>query len=328
MTQTGSGASTSQSHVEHCNVSTERSKRSSVAASRATNQATRGFAAQTRYTTIEINDIRLNHVRTYDTVTLVRIKGLPTIRLRPDRELPACKPRSIRIVRRMRGCTVDIVYEHTPERPDATGASVGIDVGVRKRLTLSTGETIPPERENWERIRRLQRAAARCRPGSVRRRKRVRRLAAIRRRHHVRSRNACHRITTNLVRRFDMIAVERLAIGNMTCSARGEAGAPGRNVRAKRMLNRSILEQQWGQIRRQLACKAAWAGRRLIEVDPRCTSQECSKCRRRRTKPDGKERWRCEYCRTEHDRDVNASVNIHRAGIIALGSRSGERVAA
>ena len=78
----------------------------------------------------------------------------------------------------------------------------------------------------------------------------------------------------------------------------------------------------------QLAYKAAWAGRQLIEVNPRYTSQACSTCGGRRSKPDGSERWRCEHCGAEHDRDVNAAINIDRAGILALGSRSGGRAAA
>ena len=125
-----------------------------------------------------------------------------------------------------------------------------------------------------------------------------------------------------------MVAVEKLAVGNMTRSARGSQEAPGRNVRAKQALNRSILEQSWGRIRQQLAYKAAWAGRRLVEVDPRFTSQDCSTCGKRRSKPDAREHWQCEHCGAEHDRDVNAAVNIHRAGIEALGSQSRERVAA
>lgn len=121
------------------------------------------FRSRKRYTTIEINDVGPSQVQVYESCTLVRINGLPTIRLRPHRPLPRHKPRTIRIVRRSRGCTVDLVYEHTPERLPPTGATVGIDAGVRKRLTLSTGETIEPEGEDWQQIRRLQRAIARCR---------------------------------------------------------------------------------------------------------------------------------------------------------------------
>ena len=138
---------------------------------------------------------------------------------------------------------------------------------------------------NWSAIRRAQRAVARCHRGSGRRRKRVAQLARVRRRAAVQRRNSCHRITTRLVARFDTIAVEDLRVSNLTRSAKGTAEAPGRNVRAKAGLNRSILEQSWGLIHDQLVYKAAWAGRQLIEVNPKFTSQDCSACGGRRSMP-------------------------------------------
>ena len=201
-------------------------------------------------------------------------------------------------------------------------------MGARKRLTLSTGDSWAPEQQAWRTIRRAQRAIARSKRRSNRRLKRVRHLARLRRRQQVRSRNACHRITAKLVRRFDVISIEALKVANMTRSARGTNEKPGRNVRAKAGLNRTILAQSWGRIRNQLAYKAAWACRQVVEVDPRFTSQDCSDCGQRRAKPDSKERWRCEKCGVEHDRDVNAAINIDRASMSALGSQSSGRTAA
>ena len=286
------------------------------------------FRSAKRYTTIEINDVTPSQVRRHGNHLVVRINGVPTIRVRQRPPAPDDKPRAIRITRRPTGCTVDLVHDVEIGSLEPTGESVGIDLGVRKRLTLSTGETIAPEHEDWQAIRRTQRAIARCRRGSNRRRKRLRGLARRRRRAAVRRRNACHRISTALVRSFDTIAIEDLALRNMTRSARGTREAPGRNVRQKQALNRCILEQAWGTIVNQLAYKAACAGRRLVRVDPRHTSQDCSGCGTRRAKPETRERWSCAHCGQAHDRDVNAATNIHRAGIRALGSQSGERVAA
>ena len=83
-----------------------------------------------------------------------------------------------------------------------------------------------------------------------------------------------------------------------------------------------------GQILAQLDYKAAWAGRRVVRVDLRFSSQDCAACGQRREKPDANERWRCSGCGAEHDRDVNAAVNIHKAGILALGSQSDGRAVA
>ena len=110
--------------------------------------------------------------------------------------------------------------------------------------------------QDWRSIRRAQRAIARSMRRSNRRRKRVQALAQARRRVQVRSRNACHRLTSKLGARFDVISIEDLRIGNMTASARGSIEAPGRSVSAKAGLNRSILEQSWGRIREQLVYKA------------------------------------------------------------------------
>ena len=114
----------------------------------------------------------------------------------------------------------------------------------------------------------------------------------------------------------------------MTRSARGTVESPGRNVQAKAGLNRSILQQSWGRLRTQLLYKAEWAGRRIVEVDARYTSQDCHVCGTRRGKPDSRESWTCASCGTEHDRDVNAAINLDRAGILALASENRERVAA
>lgn len=72
----------------------------------------------------------------------------------------------------------------------------------------------------------------------------------------MRNRNECHRVTTELVRRFGLIAVEDLKVKNMSASAKGTVEEPGRNVKQKAGLNRVITEQTWGLIRNQLAYKA------------------------------------------------------------------------
>ena len=286
------------------------------------------FRSRRRYTTIEVNDVRPNQVQSFGATTLVRINGLPTIRLVSDRQLPDAKPCAIRIVRRTAGCTVDLVYDEEKVALAPTGETVGVDVGTRKRFSLSTGEITPPIAEDWKAIRRAQRAVARCERASRGRRKCVEDLARLRRHEAVRRRNSCHVVTSDLVKRFDLITIEDLRIGNMTASAAGTVDNPGRNVKAKTGLNRSILQQAWGIFRQQLVYKAEWAGRQLKAVNAAYTSQDCSVCGHRRSKPDARERWRCEHCAVEHDRDVSAAVNIDRAGILALGSRSGERVAA
>ena len=81
-----------------------------------------------------------------------------------------------------------------------------------------------------------------------------------------------------IARRSEIIVVERLMIQNMMRPATGAVGKLGRNVRAKARLNRAILTRGWGSMRTRLKTKAEEFCGRLVEVDPRYTSQECPKC--------------------------------------------------
>ena len=77
----------------------------------------------------------------------------------------------------------------------------------------------------------------------------------------------------------------------------------------KRGLNRSIMEQSWGRIVSQLKCKAESAGREIVFVDPRNTSQRCSGCGATVKKGLSVRRHVCE-CGLDLDRDHNAAINI------------------
>ena len=156
----------------------------------------------------------------------------------------------------------------------------------------------------------MRQVMAASRKGSNRRRKAVATLSRETRRNAVRNRNECHRITTDIVRRFGRIAAEKLAIRNMTRSAAGTVEKPGTNVVQKLGLNRSILEQTWGLLRAQLRYKAAWAGREFVEVNPRYTSRECSNCRQQTPQSEYRT-YACGVCGYVDDRDTNASRNVH-----------------
>ena len=139
-------------------------------------------------------------------------------------------------------------------------------------------------------------------------------LANHQHRERVRNRNECHRVTTELVRRFGLIAVEDLKVKNMSASAKGTVEEPGRNVKQKAGLNRVITEQTWGLIRDQLAYKAAWAGHELVVVDPAFTSQRCSGCGAISAEHRQGKRYECAECGMMENADVNAALNVlHKA---------------
>ena len=129
--------------------------------------------------------------------------------------------------------------------------------------------------------------------------------------------------STDLARRFDLIRVEDLQIGNMTRLAKGTAENPGRNVRAKAGLNREILRSGWGLLVHRLEDKAPG---RVEKIKPAFTSQRCSAC----GNVDGKSRenqarFACTACGYACNADLNAARNI--AAGHAVTAREGVRVA-
>ena len=137
-----------------------------------------------------------------------------------------------------------------------------------------------------------------------------------------------HRVTTEIIKLAkaqgnDLIAVEDLQISNMTGSARGTSANPGRNVRAKSGLNRSILQQGRAEILTMLAYKARMAGIRFISVWPARSSRTCSSCwnadpKSRRTQ----NHFACTACDHEENADINASRVIAQRGLAKLRERT------
>ncbi len=206
------------------------------------------------------------------------------------------------------------------------GEAVGIDRGVAVSAALSTGELLHcPALTGREliRLRRLQRRLARATRGSNRRGRVKHAIARLRARETDRRRDWVEKASTGIARRFDVIRVEDLKIGNMTRSAKGTRGDPGRNVRQKAGLNRGILRSGWGLLVRRLQDKAPG---RVEKVRPALTSQRCSAC----GQVDPKSRksqavFRCTACGFVGHADVNAARNI--AAGHAVTARGGDGVA-
>lgn len=116
-----------------------------------------------------------------------------------------------------------------------------------------------------------------------------------------------HKLTSRLVRENQVIVVETLRVQNMM---------------KNRCLARSISDVGWGELVRQLGYKCEWYGRELVRIDQWYpSSQRCSDCGHVKGEMslDVRE-WICPECGEEHDRDVNAAVNILRAGQARLAS--------
>ena len=113
---------------------------------------------------------------------------------------------------------------------------------------------------------------------------------------------------------------QRAYTRGMSASARGTRACPGKRVRQKAGLNRSLRDAAFGEFARQLAYKAEWYGRTLVKVDQFYPSSKiCSGCGHRlEALPLSVRHWRCSACGAEHDRDENAARNIEREGLRLL----------
>jgi putative transposase len=113
-----------------------------------------------------------------------------------------------------------------------------------------------------------------------------------------------------------MVCIEDLQVKNMSRSASGTTHAPGKNVRAKSGLNKSILDQGWFEFRRQLEYKLQWHGGMLVAVPPQNTSRTCPVCghvssdNRKTQAP-----FRCVECGYENNADVVGAINILARGL-------------
>jgi putative transposase len=195
-----------------------------------------------------------------------------------------------------------------------TGRAVGVDLGVTSFAATSDGEKIANPRHLQRRARNLaryQRRLARCQRGSANRAKAKAKVARAHRKVRDARADFLHRTTTGLVRGYDLIAIEDLAVKNM--------------VRNRRVA-RAISDCGWGEFRRQLEYKCQRAGRRLVVIDrwyP--SSKKCSACGFVLAElPLNVRTWRCPSCRVLHDRDLNAAKNILAAGLAAARGFPGD----
>ena len=262
------------------------------------------FKSWRRWRTIEINDRAWSMLKREGDKTVLKVKGLPRIVVNSSRELPPNNLlKAIRITRKALRTEVALSYDLLTPEIKPVSNPVGIDMGISKRLTLSNGETVEKRVIDHKKIIRLQRSISRKVKGSNNRRKAVSLLAKEWQRVSDKERDYLHRLTAELVKMYDFIAVEKLKTKNMLRNGN---------------LAKSISEQTWGQTIKLLNEKAESAGVKMVEVDSKGTSQECSSCGATVKKDLSVRVHRCD-CGYVADRDVNAAINILHRGISVAG---------
>jgi putative transposase len=128
-------------------------------------------------------------------------------------------------------------------------------------------------------------------------------------------RDYLRKATTTISQNYAMVCIEDLQVRNMSRSAAGSIEQPGKNVAAKSGLNKSILDQGWGEFCRQLEYKLTWAGGILVAVPPQNTSSTCPRCNHvsaenRKTQA----RFRCVKCDYTNHADAVGAINIFERG--------------
>lgn len=197
---------------------------------------------------------------------------------------------------------------------------IGIDRGVRTMGMTSDGECleIPEAKIKFleKKLGREQRVLSRKNKASKNQKKQRIRVGKI----HLKIVNlrndTLHKLTSQLAKSHGLVVMEDLKVKNMSASAKGTIENPGKYVKQKSGLNRSILRQGWSEFERQVAYKLLWNGGELVKVKPHFTSQTCSSCGHVAKENRKKEHFACKSCGHQDHADINAAKNI-----LALGHR-------
>lgn len=189
----------------------------------------------------------------------------------------------------------------TPIIKSILSKRIGIDLGLTTFATLSDGRKIEspkPLKKALASLRRIQRSYSRKQKGSKNQRKVISKIAII----HARAANIrndfVHKTTTNIVKKNSEIAIENLNVKGMV---------------QNKHLSRSIADAAWGMFREQLTYKSKWCNRKLDIVSRWFPSSKmCSACNYIMTEnlKLSIRKWKCPTCGAEHDRDINAAINI------------------
>jgi len=204
-------------------------------------------------------------------------------------------------------------------------SAIGVDMGIAQFATLSDGHVfaaVNSFKQKQKQLARYQRAFSRKVKFSQNWKKQKSKIGRLHQTIANIRKDYLHKTTTIISQNHAMIVIEDLQVKNMSKSARGNLNKPGRHVKAKSGLNRSILDQGWFEFRRQIEYKQVWRGGNVLAVPPQYTSQRCSCCGTvSKENRQSQAKFACIACGYQANADVNAAMNILAAGhaVLACG---------
>ena len=230
------------------------------------------------------------------------------LKVRWSRKLPS-EPKTATVSKDPAGrFFVSFTVEFEPETLPPTTKTIGVDLGLAHFLTTSDGEKVENPRYLQQDLKKLataQRRLAKKKKGSRNREKARAKVARLHARIADKRNDFLQQLSTRLVRENQAIGIEDLTVKNM--------------VKNKK-LSRAISDVGWGAFVRMLEYKAEWYGRKVVKLDrwfP--SSKTCSSCHHvLESLPLSVREWQCPSCGENHDRDINAALNIKGAAGLAV----------
>ena len=198
--------------------------------------------------------------------------------------------------------------EKAPPPLQAVESVLGLDMGLTHLAIDSDGNKVANPRHLKRaaaNLRRKSKALSRCKKGSAGRAKARAKLASAH--EHLANTRADfqHKLSRQLIDENQAVAVETLKV---------------KNLLKNHNLAKHIADASWSSLIQKLEYKAAQQGKHLVKIDPWfASSKTCSCCGNKADAlPLSVRHWRCQVCKTSHDRDINAAINIAQQGVIKL----------